>query len=133
LLRRHLTYLQRLDPRTRQALRARSRRNCRQGYIFGQAIGKLWIELHTQTVQCHRDQLVLCRREQRLDDLLIGVLRVQRLPGRIADHRVITQFIDHTQQRAIEVGPASRLGSFGNSVYFGIGHSSAGLRNARVL
>jgi hypothetical protein len=50
--------------------------------------------------------LILRGRVQRFDYLLHRVLRSQRLPRCVADHRVVAQLIDHVQQCALEVGPA---------------------------
>ena len=133
LLWRPLLGAERLDARRREPRAGRRSRQLRQGQVTRQPMPQPWIQLHAETVQRHRNQLVLRRREDRFHHLLVAVFGPKRAPRRVADHRVVAQLVRHAQQAALEIGPARSFRPLGDAMYLLVGHARVGRRDAGML
>ena len=59
--------------------------------------GQEIVELHAEAVKRHEDQVVLADGEYQVHHLLGAVVRRQRIPGCVRDHRILVQIVGRLQ------------------------------------
>ena len=101
------------------------RANCGKGRSRGSRCRNPGSNCTPRLFNAIETNLVLRRREDRFHHLLVAVFGPKRAPRRVADHRVVAQFVRHAQQAALEIGPARSFRPLGDAMNLLVGRLPA--------
>src|SRR5262249_10532481 len=79
---------------------------------------KAVFQLNAETVERHRDELVLANGKYEVDELLGIVLLCKRAPRRIAERRVRIELVNTSQDRRFKSFPTGSVWPLSNSTDF---------------